>query len=248
MLDIKELMKLSVEEREVALFKELHTIAVNEHIEKRKSNNGGPELSYLSWAWAFDTIQQLVPISYEIKQFPNENGVLVPYQYDKSTGYMVFTEMTILGITKTMWLPVMDGANKAMKAEPYTYTTKNGSKNVASADMFDVNKTLMRCLVKNLAMFGLGLYIYSGDDLPEKQQETDQNNNVGQQEVKPLAANPQPVVDLLAPIKNAINAIGDINSLMSLYLDHQNEVEGNPEIKALFTQRRQQLQLLAGGK
>ena len=137
MLDIKELMKLSLEEREVALFKELHTIAVNEHIEKRKSNNGGPELSYLSWAWAFDTIQQLVPISYEIKQFPNENGVLVPYQYDKSTGYMVFTEMTILGITKTMWLPVMDGANKAMKAEPYTYTTKNGNRNVASADMFD---------------------------------------------------------------------------------------------------------------
>ena len=171
MLDIKELMKLSLEEREVALFKELHTIAVNEHIEKRKSNNGGPELSYLSWAWAFDTIQQLVPISYEIKQFPNENGVLVPYQYDKSTGYMVFTEMTILGITKTMWLPVMDGANKAMKAEPYTYTTKNGSKNVASADMFDVNKTIMRCLVKNLSLFGLGLYIYAGEDLPPVEKE-----------------------------------------------------------------------------
>ena len=171
MLDIKELMKLSLEEREVALFKELHTIAVNEHIEKRKSNNGGPELSYLSWAWAFDTIQQLVPISYEIKQFPNENGVLVPYQYDKSTGYMVFTEMTILGITKTMWLPVMDGANKAMKSEPYTYTTKNGSKNVASADMFDVNKTIMRCLVKNLSLFGLGLYIYAGEDLPPVEKE-----------------------------------------------------------------------------
>ena len=171
MLDIKELMKLSLEEREVALFKELHTIAVNEHIEKRKSNNGGPELSYLSWAWAFDTIQQLVPINYVIKQFPNENGVLVPYQYDKNTGYMVFTEMTILGITKTMWLPVMDGANKAMKSEPYTYTTKSGSKNVASADMFDVNKTIMRCLVKNLSLFGLGLYIYAGEDLPPVEKE-----------------------------------------------------------------------------
>ena len=33
--------------------------------------------------------------------------------------------------------------------------------------MFDVNKTIMRCLVKNLAMFGLGLYIYAGEDLPE---------------------------------------------------------------------------------
>ena len=33
--------------------------------------------------------------------------------------------------------------------------------------MFDINKTVMRCLVKNLAMFGLGLYIYAGEDLPE---------------------------------------------------------------------------------
>ena len=34
-------------------------------------------------------------------------------------------------------------------------------------DMFDVNKAIMRCLVKNLAMFGLGLYVYAGEDLPE---------------------------------------------------------------------------------
>ena len=38
---------------------------------------------------------------------------------------------------------------------------------VEAASMFDVNKTIMRCLVKNLAMFGLGLYIYAGEDLPE---------------------------------------------------------------------------------
>ena len=37
--------------------------------------------------------------------------------------------------------------------------------------MFDVNKTIMRCLVKNLAMFGLGLYIYSGEDLPDLTEE-----------------------------------------------------------------------------
>ena len=37
--------------------------------------------------------------------------------------------------------------------------------------MFDINKTIMRCLVKNLAMFGLGLYIYAGEDLPEGEQE-----------------------------------------------------------------------------
>ena len=80
--------------------------------------------------------------------------------------YMVYTSVTIEGITHEMWLPVMDGNNKAMKAQPYTYTTRYGEKTVEAATMFDINKTIMRCLVKNLAMFGLGLYIYAGEDLP----------------------------------------------------------------------------------
>ena len=92
--------------------------------------------------------------------------------YDENTGYMVFTTVTIDGITHMMWLPVMDGANKAMKNQPYTYATKyNGEKTVDAATMFDINKTIMRCLVKNLAMFGLGLYIYAGEDLPEAEVE-----------------------------------------------------------------------------
>jgi len=37
--------------------------------------------------------------------------------------------------------------------------------------MFDINKAIMRCLTKNLAMFGLGLYIYAGEDLPEEEKE-----------------------------------------------------------------------------
>ena len=49
----------------------------------------------------------------------------------------------------------------------YTYSTRGGDKQVEKATMFDVNKTIMRCLVKNLAMFGLGLYIYAGEVLPE---------------------------------------------------------------------------------
>jgi DNA-directed RNA polymerase subunit RPC12/RpoP len=54
-----------------------------------------------------------------------------------------------------------------MKALPYKYTTFRGEKTVEAMTMFDVNKTVMRCLVKNLAMFGLGLYIYAGEDLPQ---------------------------------------------------------------------------------
>jgi hypothetical protein len=90
-----------------------------------------------------------------------------PYVYDPTTGYMVFTKVTIEGQTHMMWLPVMDGANKAMKVTDYTYATRYGDKTVEAATMFDINKTIMRCLVKNLAMFGLGIYIYAGEDLPE---------------------------------------------------------------------------------
>lgn len=76
-----------------------------------------------------------------------------------------------------MWLPVMDGNNKAMINHPYTYKVKEYKdgkwtggyieKSVEVASMFDVNKTIMRCFVKNLAMFGLGIYIYAGEDMPE---------------------------------------------------------------------------------
>jgi hypothetical protein len=33
-----------------------------------------------------------------------------------------------------------------------------------------------------------------------------------------------------------------VNALLSLYMEHQQEVESNPEIKAMFTARRQALQ------
>jgi hypothetical protein len=80
---------------------------------------------------------------------------------------MVMTEVTIEDQTLEMWLPVMDGANKSMTYQSYTYQTRYGEKVVEAATMFDINKTLMRCLTKNLAMFGLGHYIYAGEDLPE---------------------------------------------------------------------------------
>lgn len=149
-----------------AVFEALNAINVNDKTEKKKS--GGTELTYLSWTWAWAEVKKRFPDAhYEIVM---NNGL--PYVYDENTGYMVFTNVTIDGITHMMWLPVMDGANKAMKNEPYEYSTKySGKKTVEAATMFDINKTIMRCLVKNLAMFGLGLYIYAGEDLPEVEAE-----------------------------------------------------------------------------
>ena len=122
---------------EKSVFAELFAVNVNEHTETKKSD--GTELTYLSWPFAWAEVKKRYPgAKYEIVK--QENGL--PYVYDENTGYMVSTRVTINGVSHEMWLPVMDGANKA----------------------------IMRCLVKNLAMFGLGLYIYAGEDLPESEQ------------------------------------------------------------------------------
>lgn len=142
------------------LFKELRAINVNGHTETVKQGNA--TLTYLSWAWAVDEVSKSHDFAYQIKWFDGK-----PYLRDERLGYMVFTEVTVDGVTKEMWLPVMDSHNKAMKDEPYQVKTRNGVFTVPACTMFDVNKAIMRCLTKNLAMFGLGLYIYAGEDLPD---------------------------------------------------------------------------------
>lgn len=143
-----------------SIFETLFEINVNDHIEKKK------DLTYLSWPYAWAEVKKKFPnATYKIHLFGEKQ---LPYVFDEGVGYMVFTSVMIDSLTHTMWLPVMDSANKAMKSEGYTYDTRYKKDiPVEPATMFDVNKTIMRCLVKNLAMFGLGLYIYSGEDLPE---------------------------------------------------------------------------------
>lgn len=138
-------------------FNELYSVNVNGKTEEK---NG---LTYLSWTWAWAEVCKRYPdANYEVVKF---NGL--PYVYDDATGYMVYTNVTILGVTREMWLAVMDSNNYAMKKEPYKVVTKYKTIDVKPATMTDINKAIMRCLTKNLAMFGLGLYIYAGEDLPE---------------------------------------------------------------------------------
>jgi hypothetical protein len=137
---------------EKSVFDRLSAINVNEHVEKKDN------LTYLSWAWAWSVTK---------KECPDASYTILTTDYDEDLGFMCHTSVTIEGQTLEMWLPVMDGKNKSMKKKAYSYATKYGDKQVDAATTFDINKTLMRCLVKNLAMFGLGIYIYAGEDLPE---------------------------------------------------------------------------------
>lgn len=99
------------------------------------------QLSYLSWPWAVDQLLQSDPMAtWEYKE-PTRYGATM----------MVHCAVTAFGKTMTCQLPVMDHKNKA----------------VADPDAFQVNTAMQRCLVKAIALHGLGLYIYAGEDLPE---------------------------------------------------------------------------------
>ena len=240
-VDIPE--NATADEKRAAYFNALYSLNVNE---KTEAKNG---LTYLTWAFAWAEFKKIYPsASYRIIKDSNTN---LPYFCDNDLGIIVYTEVTVDDLTYEMWLPVMDEKNRAMKLQPYSYQVwdkqKNGyvDKKVDAATMFDVNKAIMRCLVKNLAMFGLGLYIYAGEDLPEDTNEEDNADETKQAATSRKTTRrirSSQASDRYSGIRTALNATQDTNELLSLYRQHQNEVDGNPEIKTMFSLRKKQLQ------
>lgn len=146
------------------IFEELLSVDVTLHLEKKRA--GSKELSYLSWPYAWAEIKKRYPdATYKIWQ--NEQGL--PYVFDPKTGYMVFVTLFANGQEFPCFLPVMDEHNLAMKDVQYEGSYyENGaliSATVRPATMFDINKTIMRCLVKACAFAGLGLYVFAGEDI-----------------------------------------------------------------------------------
>lgn len=124
---------------------DLLKLNVNEHTEKK---NG---LTYLSWAWAWAEALKADPAaSFEVKTFSRDQYTEMPYMDINGTG-MVWVTVTMFGKPMTCFLPVMNHRNQPIQ----------------NPDAFQVNTAIMRCMTKALALHGLGLYIYSGDDLPE---------------------------------------------------------------------------------
>ena len=112
--------------------------AINVNEHTEKKNG----LTYLSWAWAWAELMKADPtasVEYHDAQ-----------KFGKDT-YMVSCTVTAFGIPRRMFLPVMDHRNKA----------------IPDPDAFQFNTAMMRCLVKAIALHGLGLYIYAGEDLPD---------------------------------------------------------------------------------
>jgi len=121
-------------------FAKLNQINVSEHIEKK-----GP-FSYLSWPYAVEQLRLADPTAtWEVKRFDG-----LPFLRTE-VGYFVEVAVTVQGVTLSQVHPVLDQRNQPI-VEPTA---------------FDINTSIQRCLVKAIALHGLGLYVYAGEDLPE---------------------------------------------------------------------------------
>jgi len=120
-------------------FVELSKIDVSEHVEKK--NN----FSYLSWSYAISQLRSFDPeATWEILRFEG-----MPY-LKTECGYFVEVAVTVKGLTLSQIHPVLDHRNKPIE----------------QPNSFQINTSIQRCLVKAIALHGLGLYIYAGEDLP----------------------------------------------------------------------------------
>ncbi|MBA4381851.1 MAG: DUF1071 domain-containing protein [Sideroxydans sp.] len=178
-----------------SVFKKLYETNVNEHIEKKGN------FSYLSWPYAIAQLRLADPTAtWEVKRFADD----LPYQ-KTDLGVFVEVSVAVQGVTLSQIHPVLDSKNKPLM-EP---------------SAFDINTSIQRCLVKAVALHGLGLYIYAGEDLPQ----ADSNVEVSKPlvAVKPARPTHQGDVALLTD-----KQLGYINKLVS---DTKSDV---PQLLAFF--------------
>ena len=124
----------------MSTFADLASINVGAHIEKK---NG---FSYLSWAYAVAELRKAVPdATWEVVRFDG-----LPF-LKTECGYFVEVAVTVDGIRLSQLHPVLDNRNRP----------------IAQPDSFHINTSIQRALVKAIALHGLGLYVYAGEDLPE---------------------------------------------------------------------------------
>lgn len=170
------------DEKKKSVFETLSAVDVSKHVEVI-SMRKGPALKYVSWAWAWNMVKSIYPSANRvIEEFPefrfNEKtgawyatGQMLDYRITPE-GCEVKVTVTIEDETYSERLYVMD-----MRNQP-----------VAKPNIAQINKTQQRCLVKALAMAGLGLNLYAGEDLPmadineaDKEQAEQRKEQVNQQ-------------------------------------------------------------------
>jgi len=121
-------------------FEKLSRLNVSEHLERKG------QFAYLSWPYAVDQLRLADPAAtWEVRRFEG-----MPY-LKSECGYFVEVAVTVQGVTLSQVHPVLDAKNRPIELP----------------NSFEINTSIQRCLVKAIALHGLGLYVYAGEDLPQ---------------------------------------------------------------------------------
>lgn len=190
------------DEKKKSVFETLSAVDVSKHVEVIKMKKG-PALSYVSWSWAWNFVKSIYPDTPTPKFTKYKEMALTtvqePYKVkygDKEyTKYRTVVKHAEMIDREVPYLTTMTGTmvecTITIEGEPYTeslYVMDNNNNAVINPTMKEINKTQKRCLVKALALAGLGLSIYAGEDLPmadineaDKEQAEQRKEQVNQQ-------------------------------------------------------------------
>lgn len=127
----------------MSVFQKLSAIPFKDRVKRKGS------LDYVSWADAWSLVKKHYPEAQRTVYEHEHTGL--NFFSDGHTAY-VKVGITIDGLEHIDMLPVMDYRNKAIPVDSMT--------------AFDVNKTIQRSTAKAIAMHGLGLQLWTGEDLP----------------------------------------------------------------------------------
>ena len=135
-------------------WKQLKSVEIKAMIEKKG------KYSYISWAMAWSALCDIYPDA-TFEKHCNEQGF--PVFKDEQGWCFTKVTVTVKGKSVTEMLPVLNNYNKPIK----------------NPDSMDVNTSLQRCLAKAVALHGLGVHVYSGEDIAEIP------DNLGEEDAKP---------------------------------------------------------------
>lgn len=190
------------DEKKKSVFETLSAVDVSKHVEVIKMKKG-PALSYVSWSWAWNFVKSIYPDTptpkftkyKEMALTTAQEPYKVKYGNQEYTKYRTVVKHAEMIDREVPYLTTMTGTmvecTITIEGEPYTeslYVMDNNNNAVINPTMKEINKTQKRCLVKALALAGLGLSIYAGEDLPmadineaDKEQAAQRKEQVNQQ-------------------------------------------------------------------
>jgi hypothetical protein len=127
-------------------FNELNKINVNTFTEKKG------QFTYLSWAWAVRELLKVDPeATWVVHKWGDDDDVNSRPYMQTEAGYFVQVTVTVGGVERTQIHPVLDNRNQTLE----------------KPNAFQINTSIQRCLAKAIALHGLGLYIFAGEDVPQ---------------------------------------------------------------------------------